>query len=98
MSEQEELETEKEVLFQEEIRQLTETKIFLQEKHIFFKHNCNNHDKVLTKKLLEIINHMDTRVRSECKHEYEEDYIDINPDRSEKISYCKICWCTFPQE
>lgn len=26
-----------------------------------------------------------------CNHEYEEDFIDITPERSEKIIYCKIC-------
>ena len=26
-----------------------------------------------------------------CEHEYEEDMIDITPERSEKITYCRIC-------
>jgi hypothetical protein len=26
-----------------------------------------------------------------CDHEFEEDIIDITPERSEKITYCKIC-------
>jgi len=26
-----------------------------------------------------------------CNHDFEEDYIDIHPDRSQKITYCKIC-------
>ena len=26
-----------------------------------------------------------------CQHEFEEDVIDITPDRSQKITYCKIC-------
>jgi hypothetical protein len=26
-----------------------------------------------------------------CEHEFEEDIIDITPERSEKITYCKIC-------
>ena len=26
-----------------------------------------------------------------CNHEFEEDMIDITPDRSQRIVYCKIC-------
>lgn len=31
------------------------------------------------------------KILSMCEHEYVEDYIDITPDRSEKIIYCEIC-------
>ena len=29
-----------------------------------------------------------------CNHRMETDYIDITPDKSKKISYCKICGFT----
>jgi len=29
-----------------------------------------------------------------CNHEFEEDMIDINPERSQNITYCKICGYT----
>ena len=29
-----------------------------------------------------------------CNHEMETDYIDITPDKSKMISYCKICGFT----
>ena len=38
---------------------------------------------------------IDNILKAECKHEYIEDLIDITPDRSQKITYCKICSCTF---
>jgi hypothetical protein len=42
-----------------------------------------------------LLENIDTTLKSECKHVYEEDYFDITPDRSQKITYCKICYCTF---
>jgi hypothetical protein len=33
----------------------------------------------------------DENIKKMCKHDFEEDYIDITPERSEKIIYCKIC-------
>ena len=29
-----------------------------------------------------------------CNHEFEDDMIDINPERSQNITYCKICGYT----
>lgn len=43
------------------------------------------------KYLKQLKNICDTRIKNLCNHEYEEDMIDITPDRSEKIIYCKIC-------
>jgi len=31
------------------------------------------------------------KIISMCEHEYVEDYIDITPDRSDRIIYCEIC-------
>lgn len=33
----------------------------------------------------------DVKIKKLCDHEFEEDMIDIIPDRSQKITYCKIC-------
>lgn len=41
----------------------------------------------LKHKLTDFINH-------ECDHEFVEDLIDIDPDRSKIINYCKICGYT----
>ena len=43
------------------------------------------------KYLKQLKNICDARIKNLCNHEYEEDMIDITPDRSEKIIYCKIC-------
>lgn len=41
------------------------------------------------------LRNIDNTLKAECCHIYESDWIDIDPDRSEKITYCKICNCTF---
>ena len=34
------------------------------------------------------------KIKSLCKHEWIEDSIDIDPDRSKTIEYCKVCGIT----
>jgi hypothetical protein len=34
-------------------------------------------------------------LKAECSHEYVEDDIDIDPDRSQRVCYCNKCWSTF---
>lgn len=36
----------------------------------------------------------DNKIKKLCLHEYETDTIDITPERSENITYCKICGFT----
>jgi hypothetical protein len=33
----------------------------------------------------------DNQIKKLCNHEFEDDFIDITPDKSCKISYCTIC-------
>ena len=42
-----------------------------------------------------VLQSIEQKLKCECKHEYIEDYIDINPDMSKYITYCSICECTF---
>lgn len=44
-------------------------------------------------KLLQTINQ---KMKADCKHEYVDDYIDIDPDVSKRVCYCNKCWSTFP--
>ena len=37
------------------------------------------------------------RLIEKCEHEFVEDTIDIDPDRSKNIRYCKICEYTVPE-
>jgi hypothetical protein len=37
-----------------------------------------------------IMNHLE-KMQTLCKHEYVEDLIDITPDKSQTIYYCKHC-------
>ena len=41
-------------------------------------------------------NIVEQRIKSGCKHEYVDDYIDIHPECSQRISYCKKCYSCFP--
>ena len=49
--------------------------------------NSLNHTKQL-KKVCE------NKIRNLCVHEYETDTIDITPERSESITFCKFCGLT----
>jgi hypothetical protein len=42
------------------------------------------------------IHAIDYKLYSTCEHEFVEDYIDITPDTSQKITYC--CICEFTKE
>jgi len=41
--------------------------------------------------IIKQINKCNDNINNFCNHEFEEDMIDITPDRSQKITYCKIC-------
>ena len=42
-----------------------------------------------------ILKSIDKKLKATCSHEYVEDCIDIDSDRSQTITYCSICMCTF---
>jgi hypothetical protein len=75
------------------VNNLIHIRSFLQQQEYFLKENKFSNILINSKVLLESI---ENRIKSECKHEYEEDDIDISPDESKHICYCKICFCTFP--
>jgi hypothetical protein len=43
-----------------------------------------------------LTNIVEQRIKSGCKHEYVEDYIDVDPERSQRICYCNKCYSCFP--
>ena len=43
-----------------------------------------------------LIRTIDLKVKAGCKHEYVEDYIDVDVERSQRVCYCSKCWSTFP--
>ena len=45
-----------------------------------------------------IVKSMDTYIRRNCRHHYVEDLIDIDPDRSQSITYCSRCMLTFSRK
>jgi hypothetical protein len=61
--------------------------IFQPEHNKSFFINSLNHVKQLK-------NICDNKINKLCVHEFENDSIDITPDRSENITYCKLCGYT----
>lgn len=59
---------------------------------INFEHsNSKNFFVEKKQNIMELKTICDVIINKLCEHEFEEDLIDITPDRSEKITYCKIC-------
>lgn len=55
-------------------------------------------DRELMVRIESLTNIVEQRIKSECKHEYVEDYIDVDPERSQRICYCKKCYSCFPTD
>jgi hypothetical protein len=65
--------------------------VFQYNKHITeINANLNQQDEHL-KQLILLNNKIRSKLASMCKHEWIQDLIDIDPDRSKTIEYCKIC-------
>ena len=47
------------------------------------------------KKIDEHIASLENTLKNVCKHNYVEDYVDIDPDRGTSITYCSKCFQTF---
>ena len=58
-----------------------------QKQHI----TCNE----ILNKLNELVNILEDKLRENCKHDLENDYIDISEENYQKICYCKKCLLTF---
>jgi hypothetical protein len=52
--------------------------------------------KVILGQIDTLIRTIDLKVKAGCKHEYVEDYIDVDVERSQRVCYCSKCWSTFP--
>ena len=53
--------------------------------------------KTAMKKLDEHIASLENTLKSVCKHNYVQDYVDIDPDKGVSITYCDKCYQTFKQ-
>jgi hypothetical protein len=51
--------------------------------------------KVILGQIECLIKNIDIKVKGECRHEYVEDYIDVDVERSQRVCYCSKCWSTF---
>ena len=65
------------------------------------KHVINNNiilssqNYLINKKINELIKLLEDKIKENCVHELENDYIEINIERYEKICYCIKCMLTF---
>jgi hypothetical protein len=57
----------------------------------------NNNQSIMDKlnDLVKLKEFLEQKIRAECKHEYEDDMIDLTYETSKKITYCKKCMSTF---
>ena len=65
------------------------------------KHSMNNNiilssqNYFINKKINELIKLLEEKLKKNCDHNLEHDYIEINIERYEKICYCTKCMLTF---
>jgi hypothetical protein len=50
---------------------------------------------IIHKKINELIKILENKLRENCVHDLEHDYIEINIEQYKKICYCKKCMLTF---
>ena len=53
-------------------------------------------DNELVSRIENLTNIVEQKIKSGCKHEYVEDYIDVDPERSQRVCYCNKCYSCFP--
>ena len=53
--------------------------------------------KEAMKKLDEHIASLENTLKNVCKHNYVQDYVDIDPDKGVSVTYCDKCYQTFKQ-
>lgn len=60
-------------------------------------HNIITHHKIIYK-LKELNKKIQDELIECCNHDYTDDYIDIDPEKSDKIYYCVKCHCNLTGE
>jgi len=55
----------------------------------------NSQNYLINKKINELIDLLDEKLRENCIHDLEYDYIELNIEHYKKICYCKKCMLTF---
>ena len=80
------------------LKHLNENVNLLKEKNIMINpiiNNYNYHLNCLQEYLYNSLLDINFKINNLCIHQIEEDYIDITPDKSMKIVYCKKCEKSF---
>lgn len=62
--------------------------------NFFLSQRNNNSLAEMKENIILLKNICDEKISELCHHEFIDDTIDITPDRSENITYCKICGFT----
>ena len=76
-----------------------ETLIYLRDSLITSKNSLsyeNTIDEKLNAQIENLTKTIELKLKSECKHDYVEDYIDVDVEQSQRICYCSKCWSSFP--
>lgn len=65
--------------------------------------NCKNSlsneniiDTELNEQIDTLTKTIEIKLKANCKHDYVEDYIDTDVEKSQRICYCSKCWSSFP--
>jgi predicted nuclease with TOPRIM domain len=72
---------------------IEEQKTFLSE---YYEDKFNIDD--IKEKFEEILRCIERKLKTECKHNYVSDTIDLDPDESVDIIYCNFCYSTFSKK
>ena len=83
------LESEIKLIQNESIFQLAQNNL----SNIFFNRYLSHYSKLkeYCKAKQELLNDIENYISQNCIHDWEEDYIDIDPEKSIKIKYCRLC-------
>jgi len=81
------------VLYDDVIKETNDSINLIEDKYykIFLMDPNDNSLYKMKEKVIKLKDICDKKIRELCQHEFVDDLIDINPERSEHITYCKIC-------
>lgn len=85
---------------EESVYYLIETSVNVNEEHVQYNKQITQIDNLLNQQyehlqqFILLNNKINQKLIESCKHEWHIDSIDIDPDISKTIEYCKICNCT----
>ena len=78
--------------------ELLEMRVKIERDVVFYSRIADNYShysiKAIINNLKLLLDNINSKINMICEHEWQYDYIDIDPDRSIRIRYCLVCQCT----